>query len=478
MHPMQRKSWIALLVVLALLAAACSSGDDDDTGAVTDDRTSADDDSGDTSAGDDSAGDDTSPDPTATPAPAATSGDSGGGDSEDDPPPPVEVRQTLKIGYAYPDVQAFAVLNDKFSIGDPEVQAAAVLQAWRRDGLMPLNGTDIELVYGKYNILNSDDKLGLCTRFAQDEEVFAVIAGRDFQVGAECLAARFGIPVIDSSGLADSVYQRTTPWLFTIRASESQVLDAFVAWADAMGALEGRRIGVFWDDRSEEAIDVFKEALAEIGQEVASDLPSDGEGIGSPQDQIVVPRFTADDVDLAVMLVSTSSVTNFLASAESQNYAPELLWLEWANQLTDVSTQAYPQALVDGTLAMTMSRLGSIAAGEPLPDIAVSCIENFETFSGEDVALVSPESGKTNNTLFTCDLMSVLYEGLRNAGDEPTAESFVASLETIEEFPLALWGSLTFSPDDHAGVEEVRTVQWRTACECWTALDPFQDLTD
>lgn len=459
---MRTRLGITLLLLLALVATACSS-DDDAAGTDSPTGTATDVDPSD-------------PTPATAPTTAATGSDA---DTTDSPPAdPGEVERTLKIGYAYPDVEAFAVLNDKFSIGDPEVQAAAVLQAWRRDGLLPVNGTDIELVFGKYNILSTDDKLGVCTRFAQDEGVFAVIAGRDFQVGSECLAERFGIPVIDSSGLADSVYERTAPWLFTVRASESQVLEAFVRWADSMGRLEGRRIGVFWDTRSEEGVDAFKAALAEVGQEVASDLPSDGEGIGSPQDQIVVPRFQSDGVDLAVMLVSTSSVTNFLASAESQGYEPELLWLEWANQLTDVSTQAYPQALVDGTLAMTMSRLGSIAAGEPLPAEAVACIDAFEAFSGEDVELVSPESGKTNNTLFTCDLMSLLYEGLRNAGDDPTPESFVAALETIEDFPLALWGDLTFGPDDHAGVEEVRTVQWKTECECWTALDDFQDLTD
>ncbi|WP_420639543.1 ABC transporter substrate-binding protein [Candidatus Poriferisocius sp.] len=490
MIPVKAKSWIAALLLMMLIAAACSSDNDDDAAVPADaapttaparpddDPANTEDDSADdSSAGDgtvdsDSRGDDVQP------------GDSGAdGDQTDsaepEPGEPTnEVTQVLKIGYAYPDVAAFAVLHDKFSIGDPEIQAASVLQGWRRDGILPVNGIDIEIVYGKYNILSSDDKIGVCTQFAEDDNVFAVIAGRDFQVGSECLAARFGIPVIDSSGLAPSTYQRTAPWLFTVRASEAQVLERFVAWADERGALDGKRIGVFWDTRSEEAVDQLRVSLAAVGQEIASDLPSDGEGIGSPQDQIVVQRFVSDDVDFAILLVSTSSVTNFLASAESQGYEPDLLAFEWANQLTDVSTQSYPQLLIDGMEAMAMGRLGEIAAGFDQPPQALRCIENYEAYSGEEVSLVSPESGETIQTLFTCDLMALLLEGLKGAGPSPSPESFVAALETVTDFPLSLWGNLTWTPDDHAGIEQVRTVVWSTTCECWTAQGEFSDPLD
>ncbi|HRE00567.1 MAG TPA: hypothetical protein PLV68_04660, partial [Ilumatobacteraceae bacterium] len=89
--------------------------------------------------------------------------------------------------------------------------------------------------------------------------------------------------------------------------------------------------------------------------------------------------------------------------------------------------------------------------------------------------LESPESGETNQTLFTCDLLSILFAGLAAAGDVLTRESLVAGLETITDFPLALWGNLTFSSNDHAGVEQVRTTKWSTACRCWSALDDFAD---
>ena len=395
---------------------------------------------------------------------------------EEPAPAPAVVERTITIGVAYPDVSAFATLNQKFSIGDPEQQAAAVLDGWRRDGLLPVNGTDIELVFRKYSIINSSDKLGVCTGFAQDDDVFAVVSGRDFTVGAECLASRFDIPTIDLMGASPSVYDRA-PRLFTIRPSEAEVLRAYVQWADGQGLFDGATVGIFWDTRSEEAVDAFKEAMAAAGHSIAAEVASDGEGIGSPQDQISVERFLAAGVDTAVLLVGTSSVTNFMHFAESQNYRPAYRSMEWASHIGDVASGSLPQEQYDGTLAMTVSRVGEIAAGMPLNAETEACASNYERFSGTDIARSSPETAEWAQILYTCDLMSVLLAGLQGAGDDLTRESLVASLESLEGFPLAAWGDLTFGPGDHSGVQQFRTVEWSAGCLCWTARTDMVDFS-
>ena len=395
---------------------------------------------------------------------------------EGDPEPaPAVVERTITVGLAYPDVSAFATLNKKFSIGDPEQQAAAVLDGWRRDGLLPVNGTDIELVFRKYSIINTSDKLGVCTGFAQDDDVFAVVSGRDFTVGAECLASRFDIPVIDLMGASPSVYDRA-PRMFTIRPSEAEVLRAYVQWADGQGLFDGATVGIFWDTRSEEAVDAFKEAMAAAGHSIAVEVASDGEGIGSPQDQISVERFLAAGVDTAVLLVGTSSVSNFMHFAESQDYRPAYRSMEWASHIGDVASGSLPQEQYDGTLAMTVSRVGEIAAGLPLSAETEACVSNYERFSGTDIARSSPETAEWAQILYTCDLMSVLLAGLQGAGDDLTRESLVASLERLEGFPLAAWGDLTFGPGDHAGVQQFRTVEWSAGCLCWTARTDMVDF--
>jgi len=433
---MKHKSRIAALMVVSLIAVACSDSGSDTKSTDATETTIA--------------SDSTS---SATTVPTGET-------------------RTFKIGYAYQDVSAFAILSKKFSLGDIELQAQSVLEAWRRDGLLP-PGIDIELVFAKFNTLSPDDILGACNKLAQDEGVFAVIASRDFGIGSQCLAERFGIPTISSQGMSTSAYERGAPWLFSVQPTESQALLSFVEWANAKGALTGKKVGIYWDTRSEEAADDLKAALAELGVEVASDLPSDGEGIGSPQDAIVVQRFVADGVDLPVLMVGTSSVTSFLAVSEQQGYDPDLLWFEWASQLNDVSADALPQTLLDGLQAMTFSRVGELAAGIPSNAAAQTCIDNYQTFAGEDVNEEVPASAATGQLLFTCDLMSILLEGLKNAGTDPTPESLVAGYEMINNLEMAWWGPVSYSADKHAGVDQVRTITWGTDCGCWTAEGEF-----
>ena len=351
-----------------------------------------------------------------------------------------------------------------------------MLDGWRRDGLLPVNGTDIELVFRKYSILSSNDKLGVCTGFAQDDDVFAVVSGRDFTVGAECLAGRFDIPVIDLAGAPPSVYNRA-PRMFTIRPDEAEVLRAYVQWADSQSLFDGATVGVFWDTRSEEAVEAFKEAMATAGHSIAVEVASDGAGVGSPQDQIAVERFIGGGVDAAVLLVGTSSVLNFMSFAESQNYRPAYRSMEWASQIGDVASGSLPQEQYDGTLAMTVSRVGEIAAGIPPSAGTQACISNYERFSGQDIARTYPETAEWAQILYTCDLLSVLLAGLQGAGDNLTQESLVSALEDLDGFPLAAWGDLTYGPGDHSGAQQFRTIEWSADCLCWTARTDMVDFS-
>ena len=484
--------WLAWVVAFAMLAGACGGDDGDssqpapaqeESAVVTsdpvnqvepasEDAVPADDGGQEAPAATDqttqSDGDDGADEPDAEDEPAAV-------DDEEPTPAPAVVERTITIGLAYPDISAFAILNDKFDIGDPEQQAAAVLDGWRRDGLLPVNGTDIELVFRKYSILSSNDKLGVCTGFAQDDDVFAVVSGRDFTVGAECLASRFDVPVIDLAGAPPSVYSRA-PRMFTIRPDEAEVLSAYVQWADSQSLFDGATVGIFWDTRSEEAVDAFKKAMDAAGYSIAVEVASDGAGVGSPQDQIAVERFIGGGVDAAVLLVGTSSVLNFMSFAESQNYRPAYRSMEWASQIGDVASGSLPQEQYDETLAMTVSRVGEIAAGTPLTAEAEACTANYERFSGQDIAPTSPETAEWAQILYTCDLMSVLLAGLQGAADDLTRESLVAALESLEGFPLAAWGDLTYGPGDHAGAQQFRTIEWSAHCLCWTARTDMVDF--
>lgn len=425
-----RARLVGLLLVLALVAAACG-GDDDGEGATGD----------------------------------GDNGDGGG-----------EVSRTITVGVAYPDLETFADINPAYSIGDPEEQAQAVLNAWREAGRLPVNGIDIELAIRPFDPIDDTDKLAVCQAFAEEDDVFAVMAGRIYAAGAECLADRFEIPVISQDAGPASVYERAAPYYFTLRADESRVARNFVAWADEAGLLEDRAIGLYHEVSAEEAVDALKDELTNRGYELTSEVQTGGQGVGSEQDQVAVQRFQADGVDLVIPMAGGTSSTAVMNIAEDQGYEPEYLDFDYSEHMSDVAALGRPESQQDGVRAVTTNLIGDLEDGELRPE-SEECLSDYEAFSGKDYPRELPASGELTNVLITCSLGEVFLEALTNATDsdeELTKDSFVEGLEAISDFPVAFWDRIAYGPDDHSGAETQRQVVFDSECGCWLPDGDFE----
>ncbi|WP_420639531.1 ABC transporter substrate-binding protein [Candidatus Poriferisocius sp.] len=468
---------VGLLLSLGLVATACSGDDADRDAAAT------------PTFGDE--------EPTAAPdGPAGTEGPGGadisdGSDQPDGPAseeepspifepegertvpeevPPEEVR-VVRVGYAFPDLAAFAVLNEDFGIGDPQLQAEAVVDGWRRQGLLP-PGIEVDLVFASYNIISTTDKIAACTELAEDADVDIAVSGLTFWVGAECLAERFGIPVIATEGEDRATYQRGAPWLFTLRPDDITYYSAFADWAIDQGILADRRVGLFFETPLTDGVDAMRGRLEAAGVQIVSVTETSGEGIGGPEDRTVVQRFLDDEVDVVLPLVGGSSAVNMYNFAESQGYRPVYLDVDYAEHTTDVAAKTNPANQYDGTLAMTVTRIGEQAGGVENAG-AEACLANYERYAAQDISRQPPESGEYSSILRTCDLFTVLLAALTGAADDPSGANFVAALEQAGRIELVGSAGGSFSAEDHSLIDEYRTIQWDAACPCWRAQDDF-----
>lgn len=411
------------------------------------------------------------PDDTATDEASATAAAPADTDAAVDEAPTTTVpSRIVRIGVAFPDLAAFAVLNPEFGIGDPEAQALAVVDQWIREGLLPA-GIGVELVFGKYNIISDSAKLGVCTAFAQDSDVFAAVSSVSFTVGAECLATRFEIPIIDTDGAPPSLYQRGAPWFFTLRADHGTHLRSYAQWAIDSGLFDGS-VGMYYETRLDEGVEQLRDQVAAAGLEIASETATSGEGVGSPEDPVAVQRFIVDGVDVVLPLVGGSSLAGVLGFAESQGYRPVYLSTDYGEQTADVSGKTLPAEQYDGTLAMTMKRSGEIAAGM-VNEEAEACLSNYERYSGTDIERRAPETGEFASILRTCDLLSLVLAGLHGAADDLTRENFVEALENAGEVAPAGVAPGSFGPDDHSLVDHYRAIRWDAGCPCWVAVSDF-----
>jgi hypothetical protein len=379
----------------------------------------------------------------------------------------------LTIGVAVPDLSEYVVLDPAWSVGNPAEQVQAAVEGARRAGRLPVHGRDVQLVFCSYRANQREEKIAAAQGLV-GAGAFAVLGGRDFTAGA-CWLADAGVPVIDVNAVPSSTLARAAPWMFTLRAAQDRWYRAFVRWADGERHLAGRVVGVFCDRLTREATAVAVDELRGLGHDVRVVLDSEGVGVGSERDDDAPARFAAAGVDLVLGFVGGSSWINTLRACAAQGYRPALVDLETGEHTNDVTARFHPPELYDGTLALTMSRVGDVAAGWPLAAATTAALGDYERCTGTTVAREAPvRSGEWSNVLITADLVTLLLAGLAHAGPEPTREALVGGLEQIRELPMASGADVTFTPAEHWGFRGARTVRWDASRACWVAVTDFE----
>src|SRR5207253_6791872 len=143
------------------------------------------------------------------------------------------------------DLGGLRALGPEYDNGDVPKQWNALREGWKRQGLIPINGRDVRLVFEKYNVTDLQDQHRACIALINDDKAFAVVGVAYFAVGADCVAREFHTPLLTSDGVPDSAMTRGAPYLFSLGMSEGRLLRNLVHWADARGALKGKKIGVY-----------------------------------------------------------------------------------------------------------------------------------------------------------------------------------------------------------------------------------------
>ncbi|MHB8671511.1 MAG: type 1 periplasmic-binding domain-containing protein [Acidimicrobiales bacterium] len=386
---------------------------------------------------------------------------------------------SIKIGVASADLSSLKTLGPEYDNGDVAKQWQALHDGWVKDGLLPVNGRDIQFVFDKYNVLDPSDQRRSCTKFLQDDKVFAVVGVAYFQTGADCVAGAHTL-LLTTDGPNDEVFRRDAPFLFSLDLSTSRLMRNLVHWADARGLLRGHRLGIYYAN-TPETISViqhdFKGELAKLGYSVAAEhSSSQSEGNGGPQDAVAVQKFRAAHVDVAMVVQSR---TGFMQAADLQQYRPSYFDSDFLYGTSDITTSTFPASQFDGSYAMTGQRRGEQAAGQPITPEQEACVSHYERQTGSKVSRPGRKghsTGEYGYILYSCALGKVLLGAIRAAGPALTGTKVVAALETVKHLDTTYYPDITFAPGKHDGEDLQRTVRWRGGCTCWVQASPFQPL--
>ena len=379
----------------------------------------------------------------------------------------------LRIGVAIADMSEFEAIDPAYGIGDQRAHVEALLSAELRATDLP-QLPSLDPVFRTFSSTSIDHKRSVADEFA-GEGVLAVIGARDFTYGSVRLAETHRIPVIDVNAVPRTIFRRTDPWLFTIRAAQDIVYLAYVGWAHQNCLLDGRRIGVFSDRYTATSTCAALDQLAALGHRPAVHVESDGVGVGSAHDLEAARRFREAGVDVVLPFVSGSSLARLLRALAELEHHAVVVDLETGEHATDVSGSVMPAALYDGTPALVMSRVGEVAAGRPLDATAERAVVAVESATGRAVARSGRDSsGELSNILLVADLVAVLCTALRKVDGDIGRESLVAAIEQIDSMPSASGGRLTYRPGEHWGCRELRRIEWRDGL--WRVVSDYQPI--
>lgn len=387
---------------------------------------------------------------------------------------------TIKIGVAVADAGAIESIAE---IGDTRGHVESVVDGWRRDGLVPVHGREVELVVRRFSLLSVEQQRSTCVAFAQDDGVFMVMAPLVFIEGAECLAREFQIPVIASAGVVpgEEWFERTHPWAFYTNMSDTRVGVNWMHWAHDNGLLQGKKIGLNYNDDAATADRVenaIKDTLTSLGYDITLDFPTpDG------STALAVQRFRTAGVDLAIVMGGSAAaprLTEFTRAAQTQGYKPDYTAAEFLDTsvLAPGFADQFDPDQFDGTLAMTYYRRAEDGKfGNPgIPQPGIECENQYERYSGRQIDRFE-NSNEWDALQHACDQGRAVIASLQHAGRALAPTTFVEAMETmVKDQKSGELADLSFSPTKHDGANKVKAMRWSRDCTCWLHASEYRTL--
>ncbi|HMC52871.1 MAG TPA: ABC transporter substrate-binding protein, partial [Acidimicrobiales bacterium] len=380
------------------------------------------------------------------------------------------------IGIGVPDLGALKALGANYDWGDPEVEMAAVLDGWKRRGLVPVNGRNVTFVYARYGIFSADEQRAACQSLVVDHHAFAVADFHLFGPGTQCVAIEHHTPLVlaDPSGINDSLLQQASPNLFSLPMSESRMLRNWPDWAAAHGYLNGKTLGVYYDATVDpDVADNLLPELDRVGHHPKL-VVSTTQNMGGPDDVIAMQKLRNAGVDLVMMNISALNQTNFMQHADAVGYRPAYLENDFEENSDNTATSTFPPSEFDGSYGMAGQASGEAGSNRPVPPATEACVDNYLRYSGDSRPAVG--SAKWDNVLIACDLGAAVLPALQGGGRNLTPASYLAAMQSLRSLPMDMFPPVTFGPGKHSGVDSVRTLRWAASCKCWGIVGDYAAL--
>lgn len=501
---MNRTKWrnlvFVVIAVFALVAASCSSSEDADEPRAAEPAPTSAPEPSDEPAPEPEPADEPADEPAPEPEPADEPADEPEPEPEpaDEPEPeptaaptPIPVPEGSTVGITDDTIKVAILRSDSKSLeeagilpdtGDiPRNYEVFAKEVNDRGGA---GGRNIEIVFHAYPPgASATDQQAACIAATEDDQVAIVhfVGG----VAAETvLCATEGherIAYMLSGILPQEIYDRSNGRLFSQSMTTERLMGAWPTLADAQGLLEGRTLGLMRGDIGEHevAAGVLREALADIGYELADEVALPCEGTSCSQLDIGMERMQAANVDTVFNLLPPSpfGITVFLSA--QGGWEPQWLVSDIENLVYASVAQAVYQRNADPTLFYGLYGLSYGLDRLSPDDHTIECNAVFTEVTGIEYDIDENEdawSAVGSTCLFIKNLEAAANWSQETYGTV-NQTTLIQGFESLTDYRL---GDITgsWSPTKHDAPDVITLKEYRADCACWVEIDGARMMLD
>lgn len=337
-----------------------------------------------------------------------------------------------------------------------------------------VHGRKITLHYATFDPLNAPSARRACLALTEDVKVFAVVLPSGFPAESVlCFSEEHRTPTLAFGGEANEWYRRSAGRLFTSSMSGTRNVRSLVRRLHADGTLAGKKIGIVNTDAPTERLPVQEGLLPELrahGYTVSyhSRISQDTDQQPS-QIPVELSQMRRAGVDYILWMTHALVFAQWTQQAAAQGYLPSYALTDIQAGSNDFTVENVPSSTK--AIVLTSNRDGEHHAKLPEPARDRDCRTRFERKAG-----IAIERGTSDyfTVLRACGWLDMFARTARDAGAQPTTESFVAAMQRLSgfEFPWMAPGSA--GPGKFDYVDQVRMKRYEGGCRCWMPLEGFR----
>lgn len=350
---------------------------------------------------------------------------------------------SIKIGGAFIDVDA---VREQFGVelgNTPPEMIPAMIAGMNADG--GINGRKVEYIERLVVPVGTESSDQACRELIEDEQVFAVVGTFLGDTGL-CVTETNATPYFGGFGLTPERQQRSKAPFLTTALNEADLVGESVQYLLDNGLLEGKKVAVYSEAAgySTDFVDTYVVSKLEsanvevVANTQLTDTGGDQVAAGAELDRIL-QSFQAAGADTVIV---AGGMITFGPALERTEFAPQLYIINGQILAPDAVSgfgMTNPDELI-GAVGLTEGSLSSELLDDPVLAECIGWINDNSDLAvtPNDILTVdeAPESRDFRNLPALCSIFQLLRATLTAAGDNPSADSISAGLDSLSSFAL------------------------------------------